>query len=107
MAFRQPANRLPNTVNFTLAEITFLNSIKPWDKSKWSGNCGSPAINLSRNAVKDEIKRQLIDIQDNYCAICGLNLSLAYEVHREHIAPQYKQPKYIFEPGNLVLTCNF
>lgn len=107
MAFRQPANRLPNTVNFTLLEIAFLNSIKPWNKTKWSGDCGSPKINALRQAVKDEIKRQLLVIQDNYCAFCGLNLSLAYEIHREHIAPQYKQPQYIFEPGNLVLTCNF
>jgi uncharacterized protein (TIGR02646 family) len=107
MAYRQPSSRLPKTVEFTVEEVTFLNSIRPWTKDKWSDSLGTALENKKRNEIKDKIKSQLKDIQDNYCAFCGLNLDLAHQVHREHIAPQYKHSDYIFEPGNLVLTCNF
>jgi uncharacterized protein (TIGR02646 family) len=107
MAFRNPSPRLPGTVVFTADEITFLDSIKPWSKDKWSKSFGTAAEHISRNAIKAKIKTDLEGIQENYCAFCGLDLKLAFEVHREHIAPQYKHPHYIFEPANLVLACNF
>jgi uncharacterized protein (TIGR02646 family) len=107
MPYRQPAQRLPNTIQFSAAEIAFLNSIKPWIKKQWSESFATAAEHTSRDSIKVEIKRQLLIIQNNYCAFCGLNLDLAYEVHREHIAPQYKHLNYIFETENLVLTCNF
>jgi uncharacterized protein (TIGR02646 family) len=107
MAFRNPSPRLPQTVTFDAIESAFLESIKPWSKEKWSDSFGTPAENASRNAIKVKIKIDLEGIQDYYCAFCGLDLNLAYAVHREHIAPQYKHPHYIFEPANLVLTCNF
>jgi uncharacterized protein (TIGR02646 family) len=107
MAYRNPSPRLPGIVVYTAAENAFLDSIKPWSKDKWSKSFGTAAQHKSRDAIKSKIKTALEDIQDNYCAFCGLDLKLAYEVHREHIAPQYKHPHYIFEPQNLVLACNF
>lgn len=107
MPFRQPAPRLINTVQFSAPEIAFLNSIKPWEKKHWTADFGTPAENKAIRDIKDEIINQLTPIQNNYCAFCGLNLSLAHKIHREHIAPQYKHPDYIFEPKNLVLSCNF
>jgi uncharacterized protein (TIGR02646 family) len=107
MAYRNPSPRLPRTVAFDALESAFLESIKPWSKEKWSESFGTAEQNATRNAIKVKIKTDLEDIQDNYCAFCGLDLELAFEVHREHIAPQYKHPHYIFEPENLVLSCNF
>ncbi len=107
MPFRKPAPKLPETVNFTEEESSFLDSIKPWTKEKWSDSFGTSDQNRIRNEIKAKIKTELKRIQDNYCAFCGLNLDLAYEVHREHVAPQYKYPDYIFEPENLVLSCSF
>jgi uncharacterized protein (TIGR02646 family) len=107
MAFRNPSPRLPRTVAFDAAESAFLESIKPWSKEKWKDSFGTPAENAFRDAIKVKIKMDLKSIQCNYCAFCGLDLQLAYEVHREHIAPQYKHPHFIFEPSNLVLACNF
>lgn len=107
MAYRPPSTILSGTVSFNAAEINFLNSIKPWSKEQWSTSFGTPAQNQSRNDIKTKIKSDLKTIQNNYCAFCGLNLSLAYKVQREHIAPQYKHPHYIFEPENLVLSCNY
>lgn len=107
MAYRQPSTRLSSTVQFTQAEVAFLAKIQPWSKKKWSESLGTAADNTERNNIKNKIKTELESIQDNYCAFCGLNLSLAYKVQREHIAPQYKHPHYIFEPENLVLACNY
>lgn len=107
MAYRPPSTALVGIVIFDTTETTFLNSIKPWTKEQWSNSFGTPAQNQSRNEIKTKIKSDLETIQNNYCAFCGLDLSLAYKVHREHIAPQYKHPHYIFEPKNLVLTCNY
>lgn len=107
MAFRPPSTVLPDTVSFDATETAFLNSIKPWSKNQWSASFGTPAQNQSTKDIKTKIKSDLEVIQNNYCAFCGLNLSLAYKVHREHIAPQYKHPHYIFEPENLVLSCNY
>lgn len=105
--YRQPAPRLPSTVQFSVAQTTFLDSIKPWEQKQWSKSFGTPVQHNSRNEIKTEIKSQLETIQDNYCAFCGLDLALAPDVHREHIAPQYKHPTYIFEPENLVLACYY
>lgn len=107
MPYRSPAPRLPSTVTLDEAQNTFLNDIKPWTKEKWDKSFGSPDEHTKRNRIKEEIRAQLLDIQKGYCAFCGLNLKLAHKVHREHIAPQYKYPDYIFELENLVLACNF
>lgn len=106
MPFRKPVPKLKETIKYTQEEIKFLDSIKPWD-NKWYKTCGTPEANTKRDAIKDSIKTQLLKIQDYYCAFCGLNLKLAYKIHREHIAPQYKYGDYIFEPENLVLSCNY
>lgn len=107
MAYRNPTTRFPRTVLFTQPEINFLQSIIPWSKKKWSGSFGNVADHAFRNQIKAKIKTELAIIQNNYCAFCGLDLTLTYATHREHIAPQYKHPYYIFEPENLVLACNF
>lgn len=107
MPYRSPAPRLPNTVTLDKAQNTFLNHIKPWTKEKWDKSFGTPDEHKTRNLIKEEIRNQLWDIQNGYCAFCGLNLKLAHKVHREHIAPQYKYPDYIFELQNLVLACSF
>jgi uncharacterized protein (TIGR02646 family) len=105
--FRRPAARLAKTVQFSAAHVVFLNSIKPWQKKHWDKSFGTPAQNATRNAIKEEIKTQLVTIQNNYCAFCGIDLDIVPNMHREHIAPQYKHPTYIFEPENLVLACYY
>ncbi len=107
MPYRQPSPRFLSTAQYTVVQQIFLNSIKPWGKKHWSEKFGTAADHNQIRAIKADIKNQLVVIQNNYCAFCGLNLKFAYKVHREHIAPQYKQSFYIFEPENLVLACNF
>ena len=105
--YRQPVAHLPGIITFSVAQTIFLNSIKPWQQKQWSKSFGTPVQHNSRDEIKAVIKAQLETIQDNYCAFCGLDLALAPAVHREHIAPQYKNPAYIFEPENLVLSCYY
>lgn len=107
MAYRNPRDYFQNVIEFDVNELVFLNSIRLWAKKHWSGKFGTPAQHLERKNLITKIKSELEIIQENYCAFCGLNLALAYGVHREHIAPQYKHPHYIFEPKNLVLACSF
>lgn len=107
MPYRFPAPRLPNTATLKPEQNTFLNNIKPWTKEKWGKSFSTPDDHNIRNQIKEDIKNELLLIQNGYCAFCGLNLKLAHKVHREHIAPQYKHPNYIFEVQNLVLACNF
>ncbi len=107
MAYRNPGPRLSGTVQYTAEQQLFLDSIKPWTKDHWAGKFELPDPKRSIRELKDKIKSDLATIQNNYCAFCGLDLELAYETHREHVAPQYKHPHFIFEPRNLVLTCNF
>lgn len=105
MSYRNPTTRFVTKVQFSQGEIDFLESIKPWSPEKWSKSFGTPAQNQARNTIKGKIKTDLETIQNNYCAFCGIDLQKVYKVHREHIAPQYRHPYYIFEPENLVLAC--
>lgn len=107
MAYRNPTTRFQSNIEYDANELNFLESIKEWSKKHWSGKFGTPLQHTQRKNLLTKIKNSLTIIQDNYCAFCGLNLGLAHGVHREHIAPQYKHPHYIFEPKNLVLACNF
>lgn len=105
MAFRKPTTKLSRHITYSQEYKDFLNSIRPWGKSHWSNSFGTPEQHNIRNEIKAFIKSELEIIQDNYCAFCGINLTKVHEVHREHIAPQYKHPHYIFEEENLVLSC--
>lgn len=107
MPYRSPSARLPFTLHYSQAENTFLASIIPWEKKHWSANFGTAQQNAEMRALKTNIKAYLIAIQGNYCGFCGINLDIVPAVHREHIAPQYKNPHYIFEPENLVLSCYY
>lgn len=106
MPFRNPSPPLTN-FNFSDDEKQFLEQIWPWEQEHWNSSFGTPDEHNKRNQVKKTIRDSLWKIQNGYCAFCGLNLNLAFEIHREHIAPQYKHKHYIFEPENLVLACNY
>lgn len=107
MAYRNPSVRFQNVIEYDENEIAFLDCIREWTKKHWTGKFGTPQQHTQRRNLLTKIKNSLEQIQENYCAFCGLDLNLAHEAHREHIAPQYKHPHYIFEPKNLVLACNF
>lgn len=60
---------------------------------------------------KSRLKSQLLIIQDNKCAYCGLPFGETGKTEIEHIAPKGgsirpKHPEFTFTIDNLVLACN-
>ena len=100
-----PGNKLTSLVKYSFADKRFLISIKPWSADHYKGKADSPTKNREIQRIKEFIRKELITIQNNYCAFCGLDLNIVKEFHREHIAPQSQHNHYIFTPENLVLAC--
>jgi uncharacterized protein (TIGR02646 family) len=103
--FRNPGLRLANTFSYEAADDIFLQLLRPWSTDKYKEKTKSPQVNNRIREIKVDIREKLYLIQNFYCAFCGINLTIAREVHREHIAPQSQHGEYIFEPENLVLAC--
>ncbi|AYO04203.2 hypothetical protein ACPSLY_06990 [Vibrio parahaemolyticus] len=105
---------IPTSVSYNDEElelVTLLNS-KPFDT--WNCNCPLDEFprgtSTARNNLKDKIKRELILIQDNYCAYCGINFFLVTnsKIHRDHVLPKNieRYRKFTFESKNIVLSCD-
>lgn len=82
-----------------------INKLKPLKGNEW--NSGAKDIKV----FKSLIKKQLLVIQDDKCAYCGLKLKETSRIEIEHIAPKggIKQPQHTelaFTTINLVLACN-
>lgn len=63
------------------------------------------------NDFKSSLKTQLLTIQNNKCAYCGLPFGETGKTEIEHIAPKGgtrrpKNPEFAFTIDNLVLACN-
>ena len=67
--------------------------------------------NIYINNFKSSLKVQLLSIQDNKCAYCGLPFGETGKTEIEHFAPKGgvvrpKHPEFAFTIENLVLACN-
>lgn len=98
-------NRLVATPNIPDDVMTGIDELKPWVGGSWD---------LKVQAIDDfkrVIKEQLLTIQNDKCAYCGLPLDETGKTEIEHFAPKggEKRPKHIeftFTVENLVLSCN-
>lgn len=104
-SFKNPGNRLPNTFAYEPADEVFLDLLKEWNTNHYKCITGNASINNRIRGIKEDIREKLFFIQDFFCAFCGIDLEIARETHREHIAPQSQHNKFIFEPENFVLAC--
>lgn len=103
---RIPGDQLPGVITYNAKDEVFLEMLKPWAAIHYrEGLENSPRTNARIALIKEDIRNQLYTIQNRYCAFCGIDLDIAREVHREHIASQSSYPEYIFHPENLVLAC--
>lgn len=103
--FRNPGKKLTNTLSYDLDDEVFLEILKPWSRDQYKEKAGGPINNNRIRKIKEDIRSRLFEIQDSYCAFCGLDLWIAKEYHREHIVPQSQDSNYIFEKQNLVMAC--
>lgn len=78
----------------TLLESYVLDSFELWTKNRY-------------NKLKLNIKKKLIFDQLDRCGYCrNLIETDAYYEPIEHIVAKSLKPKWMFEPRNLILTCN-
>lgn len=87
-------------VELSEESLDLLEDLKPFRKSDWD--------NKTLNDIKEDIRAQLLDIQDEDCPYCGLDLGgTSSNRHIEHIAPKSTYPQFLFTPNNLALACQY
>ena len=80
--------------------LDLLEDLKPFEKSHWD--------NSTLNDIKEDIRAQLLDVQNEDCPYCGLDLGgTSSNRHIEHIAPKSTYPQFLFTPENLALACQY
>lgn len=92
--------QISNEVELAEDSLDRLEDLKPFEKSHWD--------NSSLNDIKEDIRAQLLDIQNEECPYCGLDLGgTSSNRHIEHIAPKSTYPQFLFTPKNLALACQY
>lgn len=95
---------LTKPIEFSPEQNDYLNSLKPFSKSDWDEHENEDMMISIKKTIKDELSK----IQGDYCIFCGMHKDICARssFEREHIAPKSKHPEFLFEPYNLVLSCN-
>ncbi len=93
-----------NTYQLTAAENQVLQSLIPFQPGAWDRK--------DVENIKDEIHRQLLNIQNKNCCYCGLKVNEGGRAEIDHIAKKGgpKRPAYtefIFTPKNLAIACQY
>lgn len=90
--------KITNPVKYTTNEERKINSNFPVESKDWKKH-------IFEN-IKKKIKTHLLTEQNKICPYCGLKLSIATSYPDiEHIVPKDKHPNFMFEPKNLVVSC--
>jgi uncharacterized protein (TIGR02646 family) len=97
-------SQIPKTYQLTAAQNAFLQSLYPFNPGDWDRD--------DVKAIKNEIHRQLLTIQNNNCCYCGLKVNEGGRAEVDHIAKKggKKRPAYtdfIFTPKNLAISCQY
>lgn len=100
---------LKNPIAYTAAQITFINSLKPFQKGDWdksfTGSGRPRGAQSRRDELKRSIGRKLRNIQYPHCIYCGFHEKIVGNLQRDHIAPKDSYKDFIFEEQNLILAC--
>jgi uncharacterized protein (TIGR02646 family) len=88
---------------FAAATLDYLKNLKPHEAKHWD---------LQTNAMKTyklELLNQLLEIQENRCAYCGLGLDRSL-IDREHFVHKEQNggwPEFMFVAENLMAACAY
>jgi len=88
---------------FNQTTTNYIASLQPFVADHWKNT------SAEMRAFKKNLLEQLIKLQDNRCAYCGLGLSRSL-VDREHFVSKGKpenKPEFMFHPRNLFAACAF
>ncbi|WP_281234840.1 hypothetical protein [Flavobacterium gelatinilyticum] len=96
--------QLTSTYMLTAGDQAVIDGLIPFPAGIWNDGRVS--------AIKQEIHRQLLIIQNNNCCYCGLKVNEAGRAEVEHIANKggLKRPAYVefvFTKENLAIACQF
>jgi len=96
-------NRLTNNFALTVAQLTLLDDMVPFDSDDWDSG-----VNLIV-AIRERIGVQLRDFQNGKCCYCGLLYDETGRSEIEHIAPKNARvqdyPEFSFTETNLAIAC--
>lgn len=97
-------SQIPNTYQLTPAQNILLQALVPFQPGAWDRD--------DVKAIKNEIHRQLLVLQNNNCCYCGLKVNEGGRAEVDHIAKKggKKRPAYtefIFTPRNLAISCQY
>ncbi|WP_350023370.1 HNH endonuclease [Pseudomonas protegens] len=88
---------------FSQATIDYIEALKPHKSKHWELQTNE------MKAYKKELLTQLLDIQGNRCAYCGLGLERSL-VDREHFVHKDQNggwPEFMFVAENLIAACAY
>lgn len=97
-------SKVGSNYQLTVAEWQHLRSFQPYQPGTWDES--------SLEAIKTNIKGQLLKIQNNKCCYCGLKVNETGRAEIEHIAPKGgpKRPQHFyfaFTRSNLAIACEY
>lgn len=83
--------------------ITYLDGLKPHKATDWE------RTSKEMNSYKEILISQLVEIQDNRCAYCGLSLAwnLVDREHFVHKGQNTGYPEFMFNVKNLFAACGY
>ena len=90
--------RITNPYSFLTNEEVILRANPPRSGRDWKKSIFGP--------IKENIKEYLLLEQDRICPYCGLRLpKWVMFPHIEHVAHKKMHYRFMFEPKNLIITC--
>lgn len=92
---------LNKKVKFSKKQKKYIRSLgisqyKDWDSGK-----------KDNKEIKQNIKNQLLQYQNNKCVYCGLPLEETSRPEIEHIAPRDHHPEFEYTITNLAMSCQY
>lgn len=103
-----------NAVQYDYEEKLLSDLLNSKSFDTWTCPCPKTEFpkgtSTKRNALKKKLKDDLLKLQKNHCAYCGIDFSLITnsKIHRDHILPKNTERyrKFTFESKNIVLSCD-
>ena len=93
--------RIQGRIQLNKAERQYLANLKPHGGHMWDKKPDNTV-----KAIKQKIRNQLLKMQNQTCAYCGLDLGGTSEGQIEHIAPKGRYGQFTFEIENLTMACH-
>ncbi len=93
--------QIQGRIQLNNAERQHLATLRPHKGHMWDKKPDDTV-----KGIKQKIRNQLLIMQNEICAYCGLDLGGTSEGQIEHIAPKGRYGQFTFEIENLAMACH-